>query len=178
MVRGWSLLIFKVGGQRSRSKWTNMKIILWTPWRPGNWVYIHQTWHTYYPWWQDNPYWFASSGVKGQVHNGNIWKLENWSERAPLGAFVKRTLTVWVMFGKILVLTERSSRNIRVKYDAIVMANVKVFFKCRSKVTVNVTIKKNLVPTERPVKRNTHVKYESPISYGSIVMTNIKVFQV
>ena len=50
------------------------------------------------------------------------------------------------------------------------------FSKCRSKVTVKVKVKiwywwKGLVT------RNTHVKYESPISYGSKVMIKVKVFQ-
>ena len=42
MVRGWTLLILEVRGQRSRSQWTYMEISLWT--------------------------------VKGQGHNGHIWK--------------------------------------------------------------------------------------------------------
>ena len=30
MMRGWTLLIFEVGGQRSRSQWTYIEISLWT----------------------------------------------------------------------------------------------------------------------------------------------------
>ena len=30
MVRGWTLLLLKIRGQRSRSQWTYMEIILWT----------------------------------------------------------------------------------------------------------------------------------------------------
>ena len=41
MVRGWSLLIFKVRDERSRSQWTNMETTLWkTYWPVINLVHI------------------------------------------------------------------------------------------------------------------------------------------
>ena len=43
MMRGWTLLIFKIRGQRSRSQWTNMEITLWTRLRRNRLVYFHQT---------------------------------------------------------------------------------------------------------------------------------------
>ena len=67
------------------------------------------------------------------------------------------------------------------------MANVKVFFKSRSKVTVKVTSSKFMVPSEglsiriTHAKyglsiRITHAKYERLISKGKKVMANVKVF--
>ena len=51
------------------------------------------------------------------------------------------------------------------------------FFKRRSKFKVKGTRSKIMVPCERSCHRNTHVKYESPTSYGIKVMANVKVFQ-
>ena len=46
MVRGWTLLILEVRGQRSRSQWTYMEISLWT-WKLLNrCVLLDQTWQT------------------------------------------------------------------------------------------------------------------------------------
>ena len=50
-------------------------------------------------------------------------------------------------------------------------------FKSRSKVTVKVTCSKFMALSEGLVIRNTHAKYESPISQDKKVMPNNKVFQ-
>ena len=50
-------------------------------------------------------------------------------------------------------------------------------FKSRSKVTVKVTCSKFMLLSEGLVIRNTHAKYESPISQDKKVMPNNKVFQ-
>ena len=74
MVRGWTLLLLKIRGQRSRSQWTYMKIILWTRQRLNRYIFLCQTRQTCKRWWEDGPYWFWRSEVKGQGHNGHTWK--------------------------------------------------------------------------------------------------------
>ena len=46
MARGWTSLILKVRGQRSRSQLTYMEINLWTCLRLNRCVLLHQTWQT------------------------------------------------------------------------------------------------------------------------------------
>ena len=58
MLRGWTLLILEVRGQRSRSQWTYMEVSLWTRWRLNRCGFIYQTWQTYKPWQEDAPYLF------------------------------------------------------------------------------------------------------------------------
>jgi hypothetical protein len=50
------------------------------------------------------------------------------------------------------------------------------FLKSGSDCKVKVTRSKNLVPIEGLVIRNTHMKYESPLTYHSKDMANIRVF--
>ena len=38
-------------------------------------MYLYQTWYTYCTWWEDEPYWFSRSGVKGQGQYGLILKI-------------------------------------------------------------------------------------------------------
>ena len=46
MLRGWTLLILEVRGQRSRSQWTYMEISLWTRQRLNRCVLLDQTCQT------------------------------------------------------------------------------------------------------------------------------------
>ena len=51
------------------------------------------------------------------------------------------------------------------------------FFKSRSNFKVKAIRSQIMVPQKGLVTRNTHVKYESPITSGKKVMAKVKVFQ-
>ena len=71
MVRGWTLLLFKVTSRRPRSPWTCMVKALWTQFRLNQTIKLG--WHIIYHE-RMNPIDFFRSEVKCQGHNGHTWK--------------------------------------------------------------------------------------------------------
>ena len=78
LVRGWTLLILEVRGQRSRSQWTRMKISC-EPYTDLTivWFLINLGRHVNHG--LGKPYWFWRSEFKGEDHDGYHWQM--WGAR-------------------------------------------------------------------------------------------------
>ena len=68
IVRGWTLLILEVRGQRSRSQLTYMEMNLWTRYRLNRCVLFH------FSYFENKPYWFWGHGSKVKITRGIFYK--------------------------------------------------------------------------------------------------------
>ena len=125
-------------------------------------------------------YWQSQEGPRRALWKFGVEMFKHYKSRSKFtvkGHVQGHTLKIYATVGKALSQGAHMS-NMNVLYLRMkkLWPMLKIF-KSRSKVTVKVTCSKFMVLLEGLVIRNTHAKYESPISQDKKVMPNNKVFQ-
>ena len=125
-------------------------------------------------------YWQSQEGPRRALWKFGVEMFKHYKSRSKFtvkGHVQGHTLKIYATVGKALSQgTHMPDMNVLYLRMKKLWPMLKIF-KSRSKVMVKVTCSKFMVLLEGLVIRNTHAKYESPISQDKKVMPNNKVFQ-